>query len=361
MCRRFLLYPAVCVRSRAASGPAGHPRGVLCPSVAGLLRAVVNTPIRSSEATPFRRGLIMETIWAIGDLHGDLHCARSWLRRTGVVNLTTWQWADENARLIFMGDYIDKGADSRAVLELVKKLTTVFPSHVTALLGNHELNLLIDRTRSPGDRYLDYAYAAAHPAQYTHWLPTDTARDPPAERRVLDALYAALQQVYAHDLQARIRMAPTGGSSIVNLVAEEARADVASHLVEWQAAYMRGVAADAPLGVWLQQRPTSALLGDTLFVHGGVPPNLLHERGISSARELAALHLAWRNVSAVVGASEAAASAIAMALATSPFLHDISELVEYRGYHDKARGCARVSNVLLSRALRLPLIATDCH
>ena len=55
VCRRlvFHLCPVVCVRSRAASGPAGLPRGVLCPSGVrpDLLRAVVKTPIRS-ERTP---------------------------------------------------------------------------------------------------------------------------------------------------------------------------------------------------------------------------------------------------------------------------------------------------------------------
>ena len=47
----FRLCPVVCARSRAASGPAGHPRGVLCPSGVrpGLLRAVVKTPIRSNQ------------------------------------------------------------------------------------------------------------------------------------------------------------------------------------------------------------------------------------------------------------------------------------------------------------------------
>ena len=42
--------PVVCVLCmQATPGPAGHPRGVLCPSGVGpgLLRAVVNTPIRS--------------------------------------------------------------------------------------------------------------------------------------------------------------------------------------------------------------------------------------------------------------------------------------------------------------------------
>ena len=44
-----------CVRALAAtSAPAGHPRGVLCPSGArpGLLRAVVKTPVRYCNRRP---------------------------------------------------------------------------------------------------------------------------------------------------------------------------------------------------------------------------------------------------------------------------------------------------------------------
>ena len=54
--------PVVCARSRAASGPAGHPRGVLCPSGVqpDLLRAVVRNsdPIRGPNPMPMRIWLL---------------------------------------------------------------------------------------------------------------------------------------------------------------------------------------------------------------------------------------------------------------------------------------------------------------
>jgi hypothetical protein len=301
-----------------------------------------------------------DVIWAIGDLHGDVHCARAWLRRTGALNLTSWQWLDERSRLIFLGDYIDKGPDSRAVLELVHRLTVEFPERVTALLGNHELNLLIDRTRQPGDRYLDYAYAAAHPAQYSSWLSGAIGGSPSeAEQRTLSALYAALQEVYAQGLQAKVRMAPDHPHSIVHFVAADAQRETTEHLKRWQAAYLAGVAPSTPLGAWLQQRPVTAVLGDTLFVHGGVPPALLDEHHISSAAGLASyLHEAWHNATwaaASTGedpstaASDAAAAA---ALAQSAALEAVSSLVEYRGLHDQRRGCARVVRVLSTLGLR---------
>ena len=46
-----LLALACVLCMQATPEPAGHPRGVLCPSGVGpgLLRAVVNTPIRSAQ------------------------------------------------------------------------------------------------------------------------------------------------------------------------------------------------------------------------------------------------------------------------------------------------------------------------
>ena len=48
MCHRLVFRLCPVVSARAASGPAGHPRGVLCPSGVrpGLLRAVVRPPRR---------------------------------------------------------------------------------------------------------------------------------------------------------------------------------------------------------------------------------------------------------------------------------------------------------------------------
>jgi hypothetical protein len=191
-----------------------------------------------------------------------------------------------------------------------------FPERVTALLGNHELNLLIDRTRQPGDRYLDYAYAAAHPAQYSSWLSGAIGGSPSeAEQRTLSALYAALQEVYAQGLQAKVRMAPDHPHSIVHFVAADAQRETTEHLKRWQAAYLAGVAPSTPLGAWLQQRPVTAVLGDTLFVHGGVPPALLDEHHISSAAGLAYLHEAWHNATWAAASTGEEPYSIAMTVA----------------------------------------------
>ncbi|EOD39425.1 hypothetical protein EMIHUDRAFT_199870 [Emiliania huxleyi CCMP1516] len=161
-----------------------------------------------------------ERVWAIGDLHGDVGCALHWVERTGLLRNASlpaaeWEWTEPSSQLVFLGDYIDRGPDSKAVLTLVRELTLRFPEHVHALLGNHELNLLLDRARSPsGGRYLEYAYAAAHPAQYEAWLPEG------------------------------VQMVPDGPSSIVEFVRPKAaRPRVADALRRWQRAYMRGAAA----------------------------------------------------------------------------------------------------------------------
>lgn len=87
-------------------------------------------------------------VYAIGDLHGDVECAKQWVRRTGVVDETTNQWKNDQTRLVFLGDYIDKGITSKQTVEYVKSLTEQFPSYVTAIVGNHELELLRDRTET---------------------------------------------------------------------------------------------------------------------------------------------------------------------------------------------------------------------
>ncbi|KAJ1636397.1 Metallo-dependent phosphatase-like protein [Pavlovales sp. CCMP2436] len=133
------------------------------------------------------------SVWAIGDLHGDAACTRYWVARSGLVEGLDgppggWRWADESSALVFMGDYVDKGPEARDVLLFVKALTTLFPGRVHALLGNHELNLLNDRSRvsglakgAEGYRYLELAWGAAHPAQYLRWLPAAERESPDAK------------------------------------------------------------------------------------------------------------------------------------------------------------------------------------
>jgi len=74
---------------------------------------------------------------AIGDIHG---CAR-----TLQVLLEKWQPRPEDT-VILLGDYINRGADSCGVIELILELNR--QCTVVALAGNHE-KMLLDARRQP--------------------------------------------------------------------------------------------------------------------------------------------------------------------------------------------------------------------
>jgi len=297
-----------------------------------------------------------ERVWAIGDLHGDVGCALHWVERTGLLRNASlpaaeWEWTEPSSQLVFLGDYIDRGPDSKAVLTLVRELTLRFPEHVHALLGNHELNLLLDRARSPsGGRYLEYAYAAAHPAQYEAWLPEGERTED--LDGVLRSLHDALLSVYRRGLHAQgVQMVPDGPSSIVEFVRPKAaRPRVADALRRWQRAYMRGVSSDSPLGEFLH-RPLSVHLAGTVFVHGGLAEELLDRelphspsapvRPLDSLEALDELNARWLNATgghAPPRPGETRESAEAAALAQSDLVAFASEMVEYRGLHGSYAG-----------------------
>lgn len=78
-----------------------------------------------------------KSIYAIGDIHGRLDCLREMLRL--LENQRRHEPAD-CITIIFLGDYIDRGKDSRAVIETLLKLS--LPGNTVFLLGNHEKAML---------------------------------------------------------------------------------------------------------------------------------------------------------------------------------------------------------------------------
>jgi serine/threonine protein phosphatase 1 len=75
--------------------------------------------------------------YAIGDIHGRFDLFELMLERLALRH--------ENARLILLGDYVDRGPDSKRVLERVRELThepKPLWSEVVVLRGNHEATLL---------------------------------------------------------------------------------------------------------------------------------------------------------------------------------------------------------------------------
>jgi serine/threonine protein phosphatase 1 len=73
---------------------------------------------------------------AIGDVHG---CSRA-------LDRLLWEVAPrENDIIVFLGDYIDRGPDSRGVIDRVIALSLTH--NVVPLRGNHEIMILAARTR----------------------------------------------------------------------------------------------------------------------------------------------------------------------------------------------------------------------
>jgi hypothetical protein len=104
------------------------------------------------------RPFLSDRVDIVGDVHGEIDALRALLARLG---------CDVARRavdrpLVFVGDLVDRGPDSVAVVLLVQELVDAGVAQV--VLGNHELNLLVGHAkegngwflrREPADRWHD--------------------------------------------------------------------------------------------------------------------------------------------------------------------------------------------------------------
>jgi len=218
-------------------------------------------------------------LYVIGDLHGDSDCAKFWVSKIGVVDDVEepMTWIHPEISLIFMGDYIDKGPHSYQTLEFVKKLTETFPSRVTALMGNHEWELLKDRDprRRPG--YFQLPWSAVHPEEYLHYLKRKPDR---TDELVVDLLMNVTLELYAGKHYQSVVLATHAGDGrrypVTKLLQEQDRPKVEKRLQEYQEAYLDAFRSDTSLGKWLESRPVAHMEKGFLFCHGGL------SKGVSS-------------------------------------------------------------------------------
>lgn len=68
--------------------------------------------------------------FAIGDIHGDLEKLQALLGRIGPI--------DGHDKIVFMGDYLDRGPDSKGVIEFIRKELPRTGAKIVVLRGNHE-------------------------------------------------------------------------------------------------------------------------------------------------------------------------------------------------------------------------------
>ena len=110
----------------------------------------------------------MSTLAAIGDLHGHapaLHSLLAALERRGGLFAAPGRLLPD-AKLVFTGDYIDRGDAGLAVIDRLRELQAANPGQVVTLLGNHELLALesLDEARrlaprDPPDAFAGYRFS----------------------------------------------------------------------------------------------------------------------------------------------------------------------------------------------------------
>ena len=82
-------------------------------------------------------------IYAIGDIHGCLNALKT-IFQQGIIK--------EQDKVVFLGDYVDKGADSKGVLDWLLEKRKVFDFEF--ILGNHEI--MMTAAKSSPQKYAEW-------------------------------------------------------------------------------------------------------------------------------------------------------------------------------------------------------------
>jgi hypothetical protein len=178
---------------------------------------------------------------AVGDVHGDFDAFVTVLRDAALVD-DKLKWTGGRAHLVQTGDRLDRGADSRKVMDLLIRLEKEAGKaggRVHALTGNHEtMNMLGDlRYVVPGE------FAAF--------------KGPDSER-----LREQLFERMAKDRRDRGVLALTEAE---RLTLEE------QHPLGW-VEHRLAFAPKGAYGGWIARANAVIKVGDALYLHGGISP-----------------------------------------------------------------------------------------
>lgn len=172
-------------------------------------------------------------IVVVADVHGAYPELQSILREAGVVDADL-HWRGGDTHLVSLGDLMDRGPGSRAVLDLLMRLETEAPKAggaVHVLLGNHEvMNLSGDLRYVSREEYASYAGEEDSKLREQAWQRIQ-AQEPAAARAEFDAKFPA--GYFAH---------------------------------------AQAFSATGRYGAWLLTKPFLIVINDTAFVHGGLSP-----------------------------------------------------------------------------------------
>ena len=240
--------------------------------VAAILALIVSA---GASADSYRwQGV--ERVVAVGDVHGAYDELISIMQGTGVID-GNLKWSGGTTHFVSVGDIPDRGARTRDVLELFMRLegeAEAAGGRLHLVLGNHEVMNLTGDLRYVSDA--EYAAFANH--------------EPPGLREKLRAAWqkpepdGAIEELNASE-------PPLASAATPQSFDETYPPGFFGHLAHY--------APGGEFGHWLLERPLAIVVNDTLFVHGGLSPELegkdLDEinADVSVVREYAA---AWQRL-----------------------------------------------------------------
>jgi hypothetical protein len=252
----------------------GWIAAILIVVLTSLIGPILTRAGKASLAAPLGTAApaASQRIVAIADVHGAYQEFLGILQRTGLID-ANHKWSGGSTIFVQTGDVPDRGPETRKALDLLMELEREAPAQggkVIPLLGNHEVMQMIADTR-----YIT-------PADFQSFA-TDQS----------EKVRAAAYQDYRKFLAA---------SRLVRDVPD----DEAAHQ-KWLAVHPPGFfeerdayAPDGVYGRWLRTHDAVAQLGDILFMHGGLDPEL-HARSVEDLNkkihsELANFDKLWQKL-----------------------------------------------------------------
>ena len=217
-------------------------------TLGALLLAVLLAPARTAPTAQSIRwpGCDLRTterVVAVGDVHGAYDRFVGILRAAGVVDARL-RWSGGRAILVQTGDILDRGPDSRRVLDLLRRLegeASRAGGRVYVLLGNHEVMRMVS----------DWRYVSAGELDAFRTSGSASLRERAYAIVAADAARRAQEEQRPHDEAAFrgqfMKAIPLGS-------------------IEMRQAF--GPAGE--YGRWLRERPAVVRINGIVFVHGGI-------------------------------------------------------------------------------------------
>jgi len=197
----------------------------------------------AASAVPAPAWADAERLVAIGDLHGDYDAYRALLTQAGLID-AKGHWSGKKTVFVQMGDAVDRGTKSRDIvldLQRLQKEASHDGGQVIALIGNHEAMNMTG----------DLRYVA--PAEYQNFV---TPKSEAVREQTFQANKAKLEA------KARQDNPQVTDAEIKAAFMEKYPLGYFEQRLAWM--------PNGELGRWVVTNPTVAVVGDSLFVHGGI-------------------------------------------------------------------------------------------